>query len=182
MKKEEAVQRIEALREEIEKHNYLYYVKDMPEISDYDYDQLMRELIQLEEQYPELVTPQSPSQRVGGTPLAAFAKVEHGIPMLSLGNAFNEQDLRDFDRRVRQGLGIEDEVTYVCELKIDGLAVSLRYEEGKFLQGATGEMGPLERILPSICAPSVPSLLRLRNPYPLKFAGKFLCLAALLNG
>lgn len=137
MKKEEAVQRIEALREEIEKHNYLYYVKDMPEISDYDYDQLMRELIQLEEQYPELVTPQSPSQRVGGTPLAAFAKVEHGIPMLSLGNAFNEQDLRDFDRRVRQGLGIEDEVTYVCELKIDGLAVSLRYEEGKFLQGAT---------------------------------------------
>lgn len=137
MNKEDGAQRIETLRQEIEKHNYLYYVKDMPEISDYEYDQLMKELLQLEEQFPELVTPESPSQRVGGSPLGAFVKVEHGLPMLSLGNGFNEQDLRDFDRRVRQGLGIEDEVRYVCELKIDGLAVSLRYEEGKFLQGAT---------------------------------------------
>lgn len=137
MRKEEAEQRIKELREEIERHNYLYYVKDMPEISDYEYDQLMRELIQLEEQFPELITPESPTQRVGGEPLAAFAKVQHTVPMLSLANAFDEQDLRDFDRRVRQGLGIGEKVRYVCELKIDGLAVSLRYENGKFVQGAT---------------------------------------------
>ncbi|MBB5355703.1 DNA ligase (NAD+) [Anoxybacillus mongoliensis] len=122
------------LREQIEKHNYAYYVLDQPSISDAEYDELMRKLMELEEQYPQYKTPDSPSQRVGGAPLEAFKKVTHRVPMLSLSNAFNEGDLRDFDRRVRQEVG---DVRYVCELKIDGLAVSLRYEDGYFVQGAT---------------------------------------------
>nr|WP_221261105.1 NAD-dependent DNA ligase LigA [Anoxybacillus tengchongensis] len=122
------------LREQIEKHNYAYYVLDQPSISDAEYDELMRRLMELEEQYPQYKTPDSPSQRVGGAPLEAFKKVTHRVPMLSLSNAFNEGDLRDFDRRVRQEVG---DVRYVCELKIDGLAVSLRYEDGYFVQGAT---------------------------------------------
>lgn len=133
----EAAKRIESLRQEIEEHNYLYYVKDNPRISDYDYDQLMQELIRLEQEHPDLVTPDSPSQRVGGTPLESFTKVVHTLPMLSLANAFDEMELRDFDRRVKQGLGTEEEIPYVCELKIDGLAVSLRYEDGRFARGAT---------------------------------------------
>ncbi|WP_286886980.1 NAD-dependent DNA ligase LigA [Aneurinibacillus sp. UBA3580] len=137
MDQNEAVQRVEELRDMIEQHNYLYYVKDDPQISDYEYDKLMQELIRLEGEFPELLTPDSPTQRVGGTPLEFFEKVEHTTPMLSLGNAFDEQDLRDFDRRVRQGLGVEGPVRYVCELKIDGLAVSLRYENGRFTRGAT---------------------------------------------
>ncbi|MGJ7036657.1 NAD-dependent DNA ligase LigA [Anoxybacillus eryuanensis] len=122
------------LREQIEKHNYAYYVLDQPSISDAEYDELMRRLMELEEQYPQYKTPDSPSQRVGGAPLEAFKKVTHRVPMLSLSNAFNEGDLRDFDRRVRQEVG---DVRYVCELKIDGLAVSLHYEDGYFVQGAT---------------------------------------------
>lgn len=125
---------IAELREQIEKHNYAYYVLDQPSISDAEYDELMRKLMELEEQYPQYKTPDSPSQRVGGAPLEAFKKVTHRVPMLSLSNAFNEGDLRDFDRRVRQEVG---DVRYVCELKIDGLAVSLRYEDGYFVQGAT---------------------------------------------
>ncbi|MBE2924549.1 NAD-dependent DNA ligase LigA [Anoxybacillus flavithermus] len=125
---------IAELREQIEKHNYAYYVLDQPSISDAEYDELMRKLMELEEQYPQYKTPDSPSQRVGGAPLEAFQKVTHRVPMLSLSNAFNEGDLRDFDRRVRQEVG---DVRYVCELKIDGLAVSLRYEDGYFVQGAT---------------------------------------------
>lgn len=125
---------IAELREQIEKHNYAYYVLDQPSIADAEYDELMRKLMELEEQYPQYKTPDSPSQRVGGAPLEAFQKVTHRVPMLSLSNAFNEGDLRDFDRRVRQEVG---DVRYVCELKIDGLAVSLRYEDGYFVQGAT---------------------------------------------
>ncbi|OOE00057.1 DNA ligase (NAD(+)) LigA [Anoxybacillus kestanbolensis] len=125
---------IAELRGQIEKHNYAYYVLDQPSISDAEYDELMRKLMELEEQYPQYKTPDSPSQRVGGAPLEAFQKVTHRVPMLSLSNAFNEGDLRDFDRRVRQEVG---DVRYVCELKIDGLAVSLRYEDGYFVQGAT---------------------------------------------
>ncbi|WP_102347870.1 NAD-dependent DNA ligase LigA [Bacillus sp. Marseille-P3661] len=127
--------RIIELRELLNQYNYEYYVLDKPTVEDYQYDQLMNELIQLEEIHPELVTPDSPSQRVGGAPLDAFVKVEHQTPMLSLGNAFNETDLRDFDRRIRQEVG--DQFSYVCELKIDGLAVSLRYEKGMFVLGAT---------------------------------------------
>ncbi|AMA74205.1 NAD-dependent DNA ligase LigA [Aneurinibacillus thermoaerophilus] len=137
MDRNEAIQRVKELRKIIEQHNYYYYVKDNPEISDYEYDQLMQELIHIETEFPELLTPDSPTQRVGGAPLESFEKVEHSIPMLSLSNAFDEQDLRDFDRRVRQGLGVEGPIGYICELKIDGLAVSLRYENGRFVRGAT---------------------------------------------
>jgi DNA ligase (NAD+) len=135
MDRQAAQTRIEELRELLNKYNYEYYVLDRPSVPDAEYDRLMQELIALEEQYPEFKTKDSPSQRVGGQPLDAFQKVEHRIPMLSLANAFHEGDLRDFDRRVRQEVG--DDVAYVCELKIDGLAVSVRYEDGYFVQGAT---------------------------------------------
>ena len=119
-----------------------YYVLDQPSVPDSEYDRLLQELIDLEEAFPDLITPDSPTQRVGGQVLDMFHKVTHDIPMLSLGNAFNEEDLRDFDRKVRQAVG--EQYTYVCELKIDGLAISLKYENGVFVQGATrgdGETG-----------------------------------------
>ncbi|EZP78387.1 NAD-dependent DNA ligase LigA [Parageobacillus genomosp. 1] len=135
MDRQAAQTRIEELRELLNKYNYEYHVLDRPSVPDAEYDRLMQELIALEEQYPEFKTKDSPTQRVGGQPLDAFQKVEHRTPMLSLANAFHEGDLRDFDRRVRQEVG--DDVAYVCELKIDGLAVSVRYEDGYFVQGAT---------------------------------------------
>ncbi|MGR6117641.1 NAD-dependent DNA ligase LigA [Aeribacillus composti] len=134
MDKRTAENRVKELHKLLNQYNYEYHVLDNPSVPDAEYDRLMRELIELEEQYPELKTPDSPSQRVGGAVLDAFRKVEHRVPMLSLANAFNEQDLRDFDRRVRQAVG---DVEYVVELKIDGLAVSLRYENGLFVQGST---------------------------------------------
>lgn len=137
MDKNQASHRLEALYEQIEQHNYLYHVLDQPSISDAEYDALMRELIELEGEFPELKKTNSPTERVGGEILPHFVKVEHTIPMLSLGNAFNEQDLRDFDRRVKQGLGANAQVEYVAELKIDGLAVSLLFEQGVFTRGAT---------------------------------------------
>ncbi len=127
--------RIDELKDLLNQYSYEYYTLDKPTVPDAEYDKLMQELLGLEEKYPELVTSDSPSQRVGGKPLESFEKVEHRVPMLSLGNAFNEGDLRDFDRRVRQDVG--EQVSYVCELKIDGLAISLRYEDGLFVQGAT---------------------------------------------
>ncbi|WP_160724254.1 NAD-dependent DNA ligase LigA [Bacillus sp. USDA818B3_A] len=130
-----AERNIEEIRSLLNQYGYEYYVLDNPSVPDAEYDRLMQELLELEDQFPELKTPDSPSVRVGGSVLAVFEKVEHRTPMLSLGNAFNEEDLRDFDRRVRQAAG--GNVSYVAELKIDGLAVSLRYENGLFLQGAT---------------------------------------------
>jgi DNA ligase (NAD+) len=118
--------RLEELRREIRRHEYLYYVLDQPEISDAQFDALFLELRQLEEGHPELVTPDSPTQRVGGEVGGQFTKVQHRSPMLSLQNAFDEEEIRAWDRRVRAVVG--DEVTYVCELKIDGLAISLTYE------------------------------------------------------
>lgn len=135
MDKQSALKQVQELHELLNTYNYEYHVLDKPSVPDSEYDRLMQELIKLEEQFPELKTPDSPTQRVGGVTLEAFQKVEHRTPMLSLGNAFNETDLRDFDRRVRQAVG--DDVQYVVELKIDGLAVSLRYENGLFVQGAT---------------------------------------------
>lgn len=135
MDRQSAEKRINELHERLNQYNYEYHVLDKPSVPDSEYDQLLRELIELEDQFPELKSADSPSQRVGGTILDSFEKVEHRTPMLSLGNAFNEEDLRDFDRRVRQAVG--EEFSYVCELKIDGLAVSLRYEDGAFVQGAT---------------------------------------------
>jgi len=128
--------RVADLRSRIEKANYEYHVLDQPTIADEAYDALMRELRALEEKHPELVTPESPTQRVGAAPSNRFAPVEHGRPMLSLSNVFDEAELRAFDARVRKALGRED-VGYVCELKIDGLAINLTYQDGTFVQGAT---------------------------------------------
>lgn len=128
--------RAQALREEIERHNYLYYVQDAPSIPDAEYDRLFRELQQLETDYPELLTPDSPTQRVGAAPLAEFAQVQHRIPMLSLNNAFAEEDVTAFDRRAREGLEAE-EIEYAVEPKFDGLAISMTYENGVLVRGAT---------------------------------------------
>lgn len=133
------VERIEYLRHEINHHNYRYYVLDSPEISDAEYDWLLRELQDLEQRHPELITSDSPTQRVGSAPLSEFQTIQHRLPMLSLGNAFDEQELAAFDERVKRHLGLpQDEVIdYLAELKIDGLAVSLTYENGVFTRGAT---------------------------------------------
>ncbi|MCY8976445.1 NAD-dependent DNA ligase LigA [Bacillus atrophaeus] len=135
MDKEAAKRRAEDLRSTINQYSYEYYTLDEPSVPDSEYDKLMQELLDLEEEHPDLRTLDSPTQRVGGAVIDAFQKVRHGTPMLSLGNAFNAEDLRDFDRRVRQAVG--DDVAYNVELKIDGLAVSLRYEDGYFVRGAT---------------------------------------------
>ncbi|UCD56315.1 MAG: NAD-dependent DNA ligase LigA, partial [Candidatus Hydrogenedentota bacterium] len=127
---------IEKLRRQVNHHNFLYYVLDNPEISDAEYDRLMRRLIELEEKHPEFITPDSPTQRVGAEPLEAFGTVEHTIPMLSLGNAFSHDELREFDERVRKGLG-EGRIDYVVEPKYDGSAVELVYENGIFVSGST---------------------------------------------
>ncbi|ACV57730.1 NAD-dependent DNA ligase LigA [Alicyclobacillus acidocaldarius] len=132
---EEARARAKVLREQIEYHNRKYYLEDNPEISDAEWDALMRDLIELERKYPELVDPASPTQRVGAPALEGFAKVVHEVPMLSLANAYSTEDLLDWDRRVRQAVG--DDVRYVCELKVDGLAVALRYQDGRLVLGAT---------------------------------------------
>jgi DNA ligase (NAD+) len=128
--------RAEELRRDIEAHNYRYYVLDDPSISDAEYDELFRELAALEAAHPELVTPDSPTQRVGGAPLAEFPPVAHRSPMLSLNNAFTEEDVAGFDRRAREALR-KEEIEYAAEPKFDGLAISLRYEGGRFVQGAT---------------------------------------------
>ena len=132
----DVAQRIETLREALHRHNYLYYVEDRPEISDAEYDRLLRELRELEEAHPELVTPDSPTQAVGGHVAQAFAPVEHKGPMLSLDNALSTDDLREFEGRLRRSLP-SAELAYVCEPKIDGLGVALLYARGRFARGAT---------------------------------------------
>ncbi|WP_456376517.1 NAD-dependent DNA ligase LigA [Thiolapillus sp.] len=127
---------IRRLRQQINYHNYRYYVLDDPEIPDSEYDRLLRELEKLEAAHPELVTPDSPTQRVGARPLKEFAEVRHAVPMLSLGNAFSDEEVQDFDQRVRKLLG-EESIEYSAEPKLDGLAISLRYEQGVLVQGAT---------------------------------------------
>ena len=140
---ETAAQAAARLRAEIEQHNVRYYVYDDPSISDAAYDELMRELQALEAAHPELVTPESPTQRVGAAPVSAFGSVSHAVPMLSLGNAFEAEDVEAFDRRVTDTLsgagllGPAEEADYFCELKLDGLAISLRYEDGRLVQAAT---------------------------------------------
>ena len=127
---------IEELREEIRKHNYQYYVLDQPLVSDYEYDQLMRQLIKFEQDYPRFVTPDSPTQRVGAKPLEQFMTAQHLSPMLSLSNAFSEQELLDFDQRIKKNIS-EQIYDYAVELKIDGLAIALLYENGILTRGAT---------------------------------------------
>ena len=139
---EKVISRLEKLRKEIEEHDYRYYVLAEPTISDATYDRLMRELIELETRYPEVVSPDSPTQRVGGEPTKEFPTVIHEVPMLSLSNASNEEEVQDFDRRVQSFLP-KQPFRYVCELKFDGVAVSLRYRDGLFVIGATRGDGML---------------------------------------
>lgn len=157
--------RAEELRRQINHHNYRYHVMDDPVITDAEFDALMRELIELEEKHPELRTPDSPTQRIGGAPREGFVTVRHRRPMISLANALSEQELRDFDRRVRAALPGE-QVAYVVEPKIDGLAVSMLYEDGVLIRGATrgdGETG--EDITPNLrTVKSIP--LRLEHHLP----------------
>jgi len=157
--------RVADLRQQIEKANYEYHVLDQPTISDESYDALIRELRSLEEKHPELVTPESPTQRVGAIPSDRFAPVEHARPMLSLSNVFDEAELRAFDQRVRKGLG-RDDVGYVCELKIDGLAINLTYQDGAFIQGATrGDGTTGEDVTANLrTIKSIPLSLRERPP------------------
>jgi DNA ligase (NAD+) len=133
----EVVREIEDLREQIRHHDYLYYVLDRPEISDFEYDRLFRRVEDLEQAYPELVTDDSPTQRVGGRPLEKFGEVQHAIPMLSLSNVFEDSELLEFDARVKRTLGVPDNVPYVVEPKLDGVAIELVYENGLLTSGST---------------------------------------------
>ncbi|MEN3008191.1 NAD-dependent DNA ligase LigA [Pseudothermotoga sp.] len=168
---EEVRKRVEKLREEVEYHNYRYYVLADPVITDEEFDKLMRELIELERQYPELITPDSPTQRVGEKVLDEFRSVPHTEPMLSLDNTYSEEEIKDFDERIKRLLERE-EVLYVAELKIDGVSVSLRYVEGRFVQGLSrgdGTRGDdisenLKRVR------SIP--LRLRKPVTVEVRGE----------
>ncbi len=132
--------RVAALRAEIGEHNRRYYEQDAPTVSDAEYDELVRELRQYEEEFPELIVPDSPTQRVGGTPSVLFSPVRHRTPMMSLDNAFSSEELVAWGERLERRLGVAEDgepVSYVCELKIDGVAISIRYEGGRFVQGAT---------------------------------------------
>lgn len=165
-----AEKEIQKLHQLLNQYNYEYHVLDQPSVPDAEYDKLMQQLIQLEEQFPQFKTSDSPTQRVGGHVLDMFEKVQHEIPMLSLGNAFGEQDLRDFDRRITQAVG--EDHSYVCELKIDGLAVSLRYENGLFVRGATRGDGTIgEDITANLrTVRSIP--LRLNEPITIEVRGE----------
>ncbi len=167
---ETARARVIELRRLIDKANREYYVLDNPEITDAEYDALFRELVELETQFPELVTPDSPTQRVGGPPSDAFAKVTHRTPMLSLGNAFERDEVREFDRRVHRALG-DLKVEYVTELKIDGLAMSLLYEQGRYTIGATRGDGYVgEDVTPNVkTIPSVPLSVTIPKEFPQTF-------------
>jgi DNA ligase (NAD+) len=167
---EEAQARVDELRTRIDRANRQYYVLDQPEITDAEYDALFRELQELETQYPELVTPDSPTQRVGGPPSDAFAKVTHRTPMLSLANAFERDEVREFDKRVRRALG-DVKVEYVTELKIDGLAMSLLYEDGRYKIGATRGDGYVgEDVTPNVkTIPSVPLSVAIPKEFPRTF-------------
>jgi DNA ligase (NAD+) len=182
-----AQQRLAELRGQINKHAHLYYVMDDPQISDGEYDRLFQELLVLEEKFPELISPDSPSLRVGGAVLAGFATVEHRIPMLSLENAFNDQDLLDFEKRLRRFLHNDIPISYVAEPKLDGLAVELVYEHGVLVTGSTRGDGRIgENITANLkTIPTIPLRLRGREiPARLEVRGEvFIALAGfrLLN-
>ncbi|MBC1522476.1 NAD-dependent DNA ligase LigA [Listeria aquatica] len=162
--------RYEDIIRTLDEYSYEYYVMDNPTVEDAEYDKLMQELLQIEEKHPDWVTNDSPSMRVGGEVLEGFEKVEHKIPMLSLANAFNEQDLLDFDRRIREKVGEDRE--YMCELKIDGLAVSLAYEDGRYHRGATRGDGSVgEDITANLrTIRSIP--MKLKQPFSIEVRGE----------
>lgn len=171
----EAQQKIQQLSQELEQHNYNYYVLDNPTISDYDFDKLLEQLIALEQQFPELVLPTSPSQRVGGQVTKTFQSVKHQYPMLSLSNSYSQEDMYDFDRRVREGLGItstglfDEAIEYVCELKFDGLSISLIYNDGQLSQAITRGDG-VQGDDVTTNAKTIKSLpLKLKGNYPVHF-------------
>jgi len=142
MTKEQAKKKIESLSKELEEHNYKYYVLAKPSISDYDFDMMLEELVKLEKEFPEFLSPDSPSQRVGGTITKEFKTVKHDYAFLSLNNSYSKEDLTDFDERVRKG--VAGSIEYICELKYDGVAIGLKYEKGKLIQAVTrgdGEQG-----------------------------------------
>ena len=155
------LERIQELIKAIEKHNHAYYVLDNPTITDQAYDQLLKELIELETQYPEFITPLSPSQRVGGQPLEGFKKITHQRMMLSLANAFSEDDLIAFDKRIKNLLNTKHDITYMCEMKIDGLAISIEYNKGQFTYGATRGDGTIGEDVSGnlLTIPSIPTLV-----------------------
>ncbi|MCK4996625.1 MAG: NAD-dependent DNA ligase LigA, partial [Thermoplasmatales archaeon] len=161
MNKNEAKKKIEILREEINLHNYKYYVENNPVISDYEFDQLLKELEKLESDFPELITPESPTQRVGEQPSEGFETVEHKVPMLSLANTYTYDELREFDERVQKNVG---EVEYVVEPKIDGAGVALLYENGILVRGVTRGDG--------IRGDDVTSNLKTIRSIPLRLRGK----------
>ncbi len=176
-----AHRRARELHQQLHEHNYRYYTKDDPLISDAEYDQLLRELQSLESQYPELITPDSPTRRVGAAPLKGFGEVRHEVRMLSLDNSFTDAELADFDRRVRERLG-EDEVEYAAEPKLDGLAVSLLYEQGQLVRAATrgdGETGEdvtqnvrtLASIPLRLVGEGIPEILEVRGEVYISHAG-----------
>src|ERR1035437_5581715 len=142
MSKEEAKKKIEKLSKELEEHNHKYYVLAHPSISDYEFDMMMKELIELEKKYPELISSDSPSQRVGGAITKEFLAVKHDYPFLSLDNSYSREDLEDFDTRVRKG--VAGNIEYICELKYDGVAIGLKCEPGSLVQAVPrgdGEQG-----------------------------------------
>lgn len=175
-------QQVEQLRNTINEHNHHYYAKDDPIITDAEYDRLLRQLQALEQQYPELINQVSPTQRVGAQPLAEFGQIVHELPMLSLDNAFDEQELKDFERRIQERLEITAPIEYTCEPKLDGIAVSLLYENGVLVRGATrgdgytGEDITLNiRTIPSIplqlLSEKVPTRLEVRGEIYMPKAG-----------
>ncbi len=163
--------RIEELSKEIEQHNYNYYALDKPAISDYEFDKLLEELVELEKQFPEFLRSDSPSQRVGGTITKEFKSVKHKYPMLSLSNSYSKEDMEDFDRRVCEGLGMKgndlfaQEIEYVCELKFDGLSIGLTYVDGKLQQAVTRGDG--------VQGDDVTTNVKTIRSIPLKLRGKF---------
>jgi DNA ligase (NAD+) len=177
-----AKDQINKLREQINQHNYRYYALDEPSIPDSEYDRLLRQLQELEHEYPQWVSDDSPTQRVGAVPLSEFSQVAHEMPMLSLDNAFSDEELRDFDRRVRDRLDADTPVSYACEPKLDGIAASLLYRKGKLVRGATRGDGRTGedithnvRTIPSIplslMGEDVPELLEVRGEIYMPRAG-----------
>ena len=162
--KNQAAKRAEALRSQIDDANYRYYVLDNPTLSDAEYDRLLRELQDLEAKFPELVTTDSPTQRVGAAPLAAFATVKHSLPMTSMDNAMDETELREWDARVRKGLEGDEAVSYTAEPKFDGVSVNLRYEEGRLVQASTRGDG--------VTGEDVTTNVRTIRAIPLKLHGR----------
>ncbi|MBF0445574.1 MAG: NAD-dependent DNA ligase LigA, partial [Magnetococcales bacterium] len=158
------LEQIATLRSELHQHNYSYHVEDNPTIADVEYDTLFRQLLELEKQFPEEITPDSPTQRVGASPLDGFVKCAHKQPMLSLENGFSDHELEEFDRRVREGLAAKKDIVYAVEPKLDGVAVSLVYEFGKLVRAVTRGDGRVGE--------DVTAGVRTINTVPLSLFGK----------